>query len=63
MSQWRRQSFLTAKQLLYLERYGRMYMPERAVLGDKVFLASAWEQLERQGTPELLTPGDEPAPR
>lgn len=57
-SQWRRQSFLTAKQLLYLERYGRMYMPERAVLGDTDFLASAWEQLERQGAPELLTPGD-----
>ncbi|MFN0144915.1 MAG: ABC1 kinase family protein [Dehalococcoidia bacterium] len=33
-----RQTFLAAKQLIYLERYGRMYTPDEALLGDKAFL-------------------------
>ncbi len=36
-----RQTFLAGKQLLYLERYGRMYTPNEALLGDKEFLAAA----------------------
>jgi aarF domain-containing kinase len=38
-----RQTFLAAKQLLYLERYGRMYTPDEALLGDKEFLLRALE--------------------
>ena len=33
-----RMSFLATKQLVYLERYGRMYVPQDAILGDKTFL-------------------------
>ena len=33
-----RMSFLATKQLVYLERYGRMYMPQESILGDKEFL-------------------------
>jgi predicted unusual protein kinase regulating ubiquinone biosynthesis (AarF/ABC1/UbiB family) len=36
-----RANFLSAKQLLYLERYGRMYMPEERLLGDPAFLRAA----------------------
>jgi len=36
-----RQTFLAAKQLLYLERYGRMYLPDEALLSDKEFLRAA----------------------
>jgi hypothetical protein len=36
-----RANFLAAKQLVYLERYGRMYMPDEALLGDKEFLRRA----------------------
>ncbi len=36
-----RANFLSAKQLLYLERYGRMYMPEERLLGDPDFLRAA----------------------
>lgn len=36
-----RANFLSAKQLLYLERYGRMYMPEERLLGDPEFLRAA----------------------
>jgi hypothetical protein len=35
-----RQTFLAAKQLIYLERYGRMYTPDEALLGDHAFLES-----------------------
>jgi hypothetical protein len=34
-------SFLAGKQLVYLERYGRMYMPEESILGDHEFLRRA----------------------
>lgn len=33
-----RQTFLAGKQLLYLERYGRIYTPDEALMGDKEFL-------------------------
>jgi predicted unusual protein kinase regulating ubiquinone biosynthesis (AarF/ABC1/UbiB family) len=36
-----RQTFLAGKQLLYLERYGRMYTPDEALLGDHEFLKAA----------------------
>ena len=35
---FQRSNFLASKQLVYLERYGRMYVPEHAVLGDHEFL-------------------------
>jgi predicted unusual protein kinase regulating ubiquinone biosynthesis (AarF/ABC1/UbiB family) len=36
-----RATFLAGKQLLYLERYGRMYTPDEAILGDREFLEAA----------------------
>jgi hypothetical protein len=36
-----RANFLSGKQLLYLERYGRMYLPEQSLLGDHAFLRAA----------------------
>ncbi len=38
-----RQTFLAGKQLIYLERYGRMYTPDEALLGDREFLLAALE--------------------
>ncbi|OAI44096.1 hypothetical protein AYO38_02385 [bacterium SCGC AG-212-C10] len=52
-SEFRRQNFLAAKQLLYLERYARMYMPERAVLGDPAFLQAVMDTLAENGPPAL----------
>ena len=45
---FQRSNFLASKQLLYLERYGRMYVPEHAILGDTEFLerALAWHEGE-----------------
>jgi predicted unusual protein kinase regulating ubiquinone biosynthesis (AarF/ABC1/UbiB family) len=40
-SPFNRSTFLSAKQLLYLERYGRMYLPDRALLADHDFLRAA----------------------
>ena len=37
---FQRSNFLASKQLVYLERYGRMYVPEHAILGDHEFLES-----------------------
>ena len=36
-------SFLSMKQLLYLERYGRMYTPEEGLFGDKAFIRTVLE--------------------
>ena len=36
-----RASFLASKQLVYLERYGRMYLPHETLLGDEDFLRRA----------------------
>ena len=36
-----RASFLASKQLVYLERYGKMYLPDEALLGDHDFLRRA----------------------
>ncbi len=36
-----RMGFLSVKQLVYLERYGRMYIPDEAILGDSEFVRSA----------------------
>ena len=38
---FQRQTFLSAKQLVYLERYGRMYLPDESLLGDHDFLRRA----------------------
>jgi hypothetical protein len=40
-SEFQRWTFLAAKQLLYLERYGRMYLPDQALLSDHEFLRAA----------------------
>ena len=37
-AEFQRWTFLAAKQLLYLERYARMYLPDQALLGDHEFL-------------------------
>lgn len=36
-----RMGFLSIKQLVYLERYGRMYIPDETLLGDRDFLERA----------------------
>lgn len=36
-----RMGFLSIKQLVYLERYGRMYIPEESILGDPAFVRRA----------------------
>ncbi|MEX1252806.1 MAG: AarF/UbiB family protein [Dehalococcoidia bacterium] len=38
-----RMGFLSMKQLVYLERYGRMYIPEESLLGDGDFVSRALE--------------------
>jgi predicted unusual protein kinase regulating ubiquinone biosynthesis (AarF/ABC1/UbiB family) len=37
-SDWDRGTFLLAKQLLYFERYGRLFLPDVPLLGDRSFL-------------------------
>jgi predicted unusual protein kinase regulating ubiquinone biosynthesis (AarF/ABC1/UbiB family) len=39
-----RMGFLSMKQLVYLERYGRMYIPEEALLGDSDFVRRALDE-------------------
>jgi predicted unusual protein kinase regulating ubiquinone biosynthesis (AarF/ABC1/UbiB family) len=39
-----RMGFLSMKQLVYLERYGRMYIPNEALLGDTVFVRRALDE-------------------
>ncbi len=43
---FQRSNFLSSKQLIYLERYGRMYVPEHAILGDREFLATVVDDLK-----------------
>jgi predicted unusual protein kinase regulating ubiquinone biosynthesis (AarF/ABC1/UbiB family) len=43
---FQRSNFLSSKQLIYLERYGRMYVPEHAILGDKEFLEGVVESMK-----------------
>ncbi len=45
---FQRSNFLSSKQLIYLERYGRMYVPEHAILGDKEFLETVVQSLKAQ---------------
>lgn len=40
-TEFRQANFLAAKQLVYLERYWRMYMPESPILGDRQFIEVA----------------------
>ena len=44
-SETMRMGFLSMKQLVYLERYGRMYIPEEALLGDSEFVRRALDGL------------------
>jgi aarF domain-containing kinase len=39
MTEFDRNNFLLGKQLMYFERYGRMYLADRAILTDREFLA------------------------
>jgi len=39
MSEFDRSNFLLGKQLMYFERYGRLYLSDRAILSDREFLA------------------------
>ena len=43
-AEFQRWTFLAAKQLLYLERYARMYLPDQALLGDHEFLRSVLDK-------------------
>jgi hypothetical protein len=40
-----RMGFLSMKQLVYLERYGRMYIPEESLMGDFTFVRAALADL------------------
>jgi hypothetical protein len=40
-----RAGFLGMKQLVYLERYGRMYVPDELMLGDPDFLRRALDEM------------------
>jgi aarF domain-containing kinase len=40
-TEFRQANFLAAKQLVYLERYWKMYMPESPILGDRDFISAA----------------------
>jgi len=46
-----RMGFLSMKQLVYLERYGRMYIPEEALLGDSAFVRRALAGLPEPAAP------------
>lgn len=52
-SPFRRANFLAAKQLVYLEKYARMYMPEVAILGDHPFLRSVIDRIKDEGVTSL----------
>ena len=39
MSEFDRGTFLLAKQLMYFERYGRMFVSEIPILNDRAFIA------------------------
>ena len=45
---FQRSNFLSSKQLIYLERYGRMYVPEHAILGDKEFLETVVAEIKAE---------------
>jgi hypothetical protein len=49
-----RMGFLSMKQLVYLERYGRMYIPDESLLGDGEFIKLALS--------EPRVPAEEPPP-
>jgi hypothetical protein len=45
-----RMGFLSTKQLVYLERYGRMYIPDEALLGDSDFVRRVLEEAGEAAT-------------
>jgi predicted unusual protein kinase regulating ubiquinone biosynthesis (AarF/ABC1/UbiB family) len=58
-SEFQRWTFLAAKQLLYLERYGRMYLPDQALLSDHEFLRAALAGEEERAKSEEQAAGKE----
>jgi predicted unusual protein kinase regulating ubiquinone biosynthesis (AarF/ABC1/UbiB family) len=46
MSEFDRSNFLLGKQLMYFERYGRLYLSDRAILNDREFLATLLSEAE-----------------
>ncbi len=52
-SPFRRANFLAAKQLVYLEKYARMYMPDQAILGDVPFLQRVLDRIEADGVSSI----------
>jgi len=55
MSEFDRSNFLLGKQLMYFERYGRMYLSDRAILTDREFLA---QLLAEEGGPTTMGPSE-----
>jgi predicted unusual protein kinase regulating ubiquinone biosynthesis (AarF/ABC1/UbiB family) len=49
-----RMGFLSMKQLVYLERYGRMYIPEESLLGDREFVSRALEDSQEPAAGGVL---------
>jgi predicted unusual protein kinase regulating ubiquinone biosynthesis (AarF/ABC1/UbiB family) len=48
-----RMGFLSIKQLVYLERYGRMYIPDETLLGDRDFLQRALAEAPTETSEEI----------
>jgi hypothetical protein len=46
-----RMGFLSVKQLVYLERYGRMYIPDESILGDPAFVRAALADAAADASP------------
>jgi predicted unusual protein kinase regulating ubiquinone biosynthesis (AarF/ABC1/UbiB family) len=52
MSEFDRGTFLLAKQLMYFERYGRMFVSEIPILNDREFIGALLAGVERSPVPE-----------
>jgi hypothetical protein len=50
MNDFDRGNFLLGKQLMYFERYGRLYLADRAILSDRPFLEAL---LKEERAPEI----------
>ena len=49
MSEFDRGTFLLAKQLMYFERYGRMFVSEVPILNDRAFIEQLLEGVDLTG--------------
>ncbi len=56
---FQRSNFLSSKQLIYLERYGRMYVPEHAILGDREFLETVVAGMKAEAELSGVAQGEE----